>query len=115
MPKASRTKHLFCDLATLYYVAGRFAAMAGLVPVCGNLFHHAVEMYLKAGFVRTLTPDQMKNAFGHNLKKIWKEFKRNTSGAALSRFDSTVNKLDRFESIRYPDKISQFGMISSVA
>jgi hypothetical protein len=45
--------HWFCDLATQYYVAGRLAARGGLVPVHGNLFHHAIEMYLKATLVGT--------------------------------------------------------------
>ena len=32
---------------TQYYVAGRYAALVWLIPVAGNLLHHAIEMYLK--------------------------------------------------------------------
>ena len=39
------------DRATQYYVAGRLAARTKLVPVYGNLFHHAVEMFLKTALL----------------------------------------------------------------
>jgi hypothetical protein len=32
-----------------YYLAGRYAAFAGLNPVTGNLLRHAVENFLKGG------------------------------------------------------------------
>ena len=39
----------FFATAGQYYVVGRFAAFAGLIPITGNLLHHAVEMFLKGG------------------------------------------------------------------
>ena len=44
-------KSWFCGLGTQYYIAGRQAAMARLIPVYGNLLHHAVEMFLKGALV----------------------------------------------------------------
>ena len=45
--KDDKFKEWFCDFATQCYVVARLAARAGLVPVYGTLFHHAIEMPLK--------------------------------------------------------------------
>jgi hypothetical protein len=34
----------FMRLGTQYYIAARYVAWAGLLPVSGNLYHHAIEM-----------------------------------------------------------------------
>ena len=106
--------HWFCDLATQYYVAGRLAARGGLVPVHGNLFHHAIEMYLKATLVGTVTMPQMKQTYGHNLVKLWSAYKAQQHAPVLGRFDKTITALHRFESIRYPDAIVTRGMLTGV-
>src|SRR5262245_52180009 len=49
--KEERFRDIFYDCGMQYYVAARFAARAGLVPTHGNLFHHAIEMCLKAALV----------------------------------------------------------------
>src|SRR5262245_52228023 len=51
----------FYQLASQYYVVGRFAARAGLNPSCGNLLHHAVEMFLKGALVDDVGLGEMKN------------------------------------------------------
>ena len=38
--------HELMGLGVQYYVAARAAAWAGLLPVCGNLYHHSIEMSL---------------------------------------------------------------------
>jgi hypothetical protein len=43
----SDEKSLFFHIGFQYYVTARFTAFAFFSPVCGNLFHHAVEMLLK--------------------------------------------------------------------
>jgi len=43
----------YFDAATHYYVAARFAYFARAIPTAGNLFHHAIEMYLKGCLVQT--------------------------------------------------------------
>jgi hypothetical protein len=43
----------FFKTGSQYYIAGRFAAFAWFHPVAGNLFHHAIEMYLKGALSKT--------------------------------------------------------------
>jgi hypothetical protein len=41
---SDRERERFFSTACDYYIAGRFAAFAGLNPVVGNLLYHAIEM-----------------------------------------------------------------------
>ena len=91
--------------ATQYYIAARFGHFAQLVPICGNLFHHAIEMYLKGALVPSVSVKDLKDKFRHNLKELWKGFKKEVSDPTLNRFDDIIDKLHKFEDIRYPDKI----------
>ena len=100
-----KSDQAFFDCGTQYYVAGRYAVFAHLTPVAANLLHHAIEMYLKGCLCTKFTKEQLKNDFGHNLKKLWKEFKKEVSDTALSEFDRAISRLHKFEAIRYPDKI----------
>jgi hypothetical protein len=70
-------------VASDYYVAGRFAFWAKLLGISGILFHHALEMFLKGHLLLTMTPDELKDRFGHNLTKIWRHFKTATGDASL--------------------------------
>src|SRR5439155_16297211 len=99
---------------TQYYIAARLAARGGLLPVHGNLFHHAVEMYLKAALVGTTPVKQLKK-IGHGLEPLWSEFKKKAGDPALSRFDGAIAALDKFEDIRYPDEIVAKGMVVTIA
>ena len=106
----------FLDLGLQYYIAGRSAARGGLVPVYGNLLHHAVEMFLKAGLVNILTPVEMsRKPYGHNLTTLWDRYKTEQGDVGLARFDATIVALDPFESIRYPDEIARRGFQIAVA
>lgn len=110
-----RFQRTFFDLATKYYVTARLAARAGLLPVHGNLFHHAVEMYLKGALVGTLPVEQMKKPpYSHDLTALWDRFKTKADDPALARFDLTIQALHEFESIRYPDQIVDKGMIATI-
>jgi hypothetical protein len=40
---------------------------------------------------------------GHNIKRLWRAYKRNHPNAALLRHDRTIKRLDKHEDIRYPD------------
>jgi hypothetical protein len=95
----------FLDFGFQYYVAARCGVRANLSPVTGNLFHHAVEMFLKARISQSMSSDDMKKKFGHGLKLLWQAFKAEFPSVNLGRFDALVDALDRFESIRYPDEI----------
>jgi hypothetical protein len=37
------------------------------MPVCGNLYHHALEMFLKAGLSRKYSLAELKSKFVHKL------------------------------------------------
>jgi hypothetical protein len=101
----------FFTIAGQYYVAGRYAAFAGFMPVAGNLLHHAVEMYLKGGLSnKGYSRDVLKNDLGHKLPKIWTEFKMTYNGPALKKFNRVTSSLHLFEGIRYPGKALDRGM-----
>jgi hypothetical protein len=103
----------FMTLGVQYYTIGRSAVLAGLVPVCGNLLHHAVEMFLKAKLSRSRTPQQLKK-MRHKLVVLWNAFKAEFPGEALGQFDDPIAALDRFEEIRYPDSIVNKGAVISI-
>ncbi len=94
----------YLAIAIQYYVAGRSATFAHSMPVAGNLFHHAVEMVLKSFLVNSYSPIQLKKQFGHNLGKIWDEFKKVADDPALDKFDGLVSELNEVEDLRYPEK-----------
>src|SRR4051794_8455400 len=80
--------HYFYQIALQYYATGRFAALTGLMPVCGNLIHHAVEMMLKGRLTHPLTLPQMAvNPYRHCLPRIWQTFKAQFPVENLTRFD----------------------------
>jgi hypothetical protein len=64
------------------------AVLVGLMPVCGNLYHHAVELFLKAGLSRKYSMRDLANRhkFGHCLPKIWEAFKADFASPALRQF-----------------------------
>jgi hypothetical protein len=109
---ADRHAQLFVGNACQYYAAARFAMHAQCMPVCGNLFHHAVEMLLKAGLARKRELSELKD-MGHKLKVLWRAFKADFPDPALKRHDKTISSLDKFEDIRYPDAIMKHGMGAS--
>lgn len=93
-----------------YYLAGRFAAMAAFVPTAPILWHHAIEMLLKAEVIKSrtdLTVDQLrkhlKRDFGHNLHKLWAAVGQLYASTDLKPFDSTIGRLHAFEEVRYPE------------
>ena len=100
---------LFFSAATHYYVSGRYAVLAALIPVAGNLLHHAIEMYLKGALSKALTLDQLKS-LSHNLPKLWAAFKADAGDPALNNFDPLMSSLNAFEELRYPDSILKKGM-----
>jgi hypothetical protein len=92
-----------------YHTAGRFAAVAGFPKLTGNLFHHAVEMFIKAHLSKTVSLDDLKDKYGHKLTKLWGAFTAQFPREDLSIFNEFIQGLDRFEKIRYPDLILEKG------
>jgi hypothetical protein len=107
--RQEHAKNLFFKQATSYYVSGRYAALSHLMPVAGNLLHHAVEMYMKGALSPSLTSSELRD-LGHDLRRTWKKFKAIFNDRRLDAFDSAVAKLHKFERIRYPDTIVDEGM-----
>jgi len=105
---AEDLKNLYFRYATDYYVAGRFAFFARSMPTAGNLFHHAVELYLKGSLIHELNEKGRKN-LGHRLERIWRRFKQSIREPGLDRFDGVITALDSFENIRYPEKTARLG------
>ena len=63
---------------------------AQLMPVCGNLFHHAVEMSLKSGLTKKRKLSELKDML-HNLKVIWRAFKEEFPDATLKKHNQTIS------------------------
>ena len=121
MPKAKKRIPLdpqkvraeYCKTGFQYYLTGRFAAIAGLIPVAGNLYHHAVERLLKAALAAHFTEAERKK-LSHNLTGIWDSVKGHYPQTNLMEFDSTIETLDPFESIRYPERILEKGLVGGI-
>ncbi|MCI0370852.1 MAG: hypothetical protein L0214_05610, partial [candidate division NC10 bacterium] len=103
----------FLTLGVQYYVAGRSAALARLIPVSANLLHHAVEMILKGAISAHATPEKVRS-HGHRLPEVWATFKEHYEDGQLGEFDPLITQLHAFEEIRYPDKIIRDGAAMSV-
>jgi hypothetical protein len=106
---AAAANEEFMKLGVQYYVAARQSAWSGLW-VCGNLYQHALEMFLKAGLCQKYSLPALRKQFGHELNAIWNAFKADFPSTALLEFDATIADIAGFEDIRYPDKILKHGV-----
>jgi len=97
-----------------YYISAWFAAQSGLMPVAGNLFHHAIEQFLKGGLSTSHSEPKLKK-LGHDLNRLWASFKTSILGRDLTEFDDLITHLDPFEHIRYPQNLVNEGMFATVA
>jgi hypothetical protein len=110
MPQSDLDCQFFLNNGRDHYTAARLSAQAQIVPLTGTLFRLSVEMLLKAKLRRTVTLETLKKKpFGHNLSALWSAFKRDFPNLNLSRHDTTIHSLGRFEEIRYPPKRSSRG------
>jgi hypothetical protein len=106
--KRGEDPYHYLDRAFEYYVSGRFAAL-NQFKIAANLLHHAIEMILKFGLVKGL-PDgdvpaklsKLRNRpYAHDLNELWSLYKSETGYPHLSRFDSVLSELHRWEDLRY--------------
>jgi hypothetical protein len=91
-----------------YYVAGRYGVYAAFMPVAANLHHHAIEMLLKGMLAGLISANDMKK-LGHKLNAIWEVFKAMVDKPSLTQFDAAIEELNKFEDIRYPDRLLATG------
>ena len=110
-----KTEGLFLERGMQYYVSARFAAILGFMPVAGNQFHHAIEMFLKSQLAfRGVSLRDLYKEFRHDLVKIWEAFKAGFPAEDLSGFNELVSRLDQWDDIRYPDDVLKNGMIGQI-
>jgi hypothetical protein len=98
----------FLKLGVQYYAAARAIR---LLPVTGNLYHHALEMFLKAGLSRKYSLTALKRQFGHKLPDLWREFKIEFPAPEFEAFDDTIEDVEDFEEVRYPDSVLKHGAL----
>ena len=91
---------------TQCYLAGKFGARAGFIPVYRNLLHQGMEVFIKSGLLRFVN----RAGTSHNIKTLWSLLKRRVQLPKLTRFDNYIAELHKFESIRCPEKILEMGM-----
>src|SRR5260370_13883266 len=91
-----------------HYIAGRFTTFAFPHALTGTYFHHAIEYFLKSRLLKRIPQERIKKEFGHNLKKLWEEFKANVAEPELDQFDALLIELDGFEKLRYPGTVAGY-------
>jgi hypothetical protein len=103
----------YLELGCQYYAIARYSASVFFMPICGTIFHHAIEMLIKGYLVRSYSSRNLKKV-GHNLSKLWSMFKSNAGSKELSRYDKAMIDLDRVEMLRYPDAMVKEGFTLNV-
>ncbi len=71
-------------------------------------------MLLKSYLARTLTSEELSGKFRHDIKRLWKAFKRKLPSEDLGQFDGLIDQLSRLERIRYPDRVIEEGAMMSM-
>jgi hypothetical protein len=97
-----------------YYILGRYATTAQFSPIPGNLIHHAIEFFLKAALIEQLDEAARRNKFRHNVRKLWRRYKRERNNPGLAKFDQTISDINKFERIRYPEEMLRLGMLAEI-
>jgi len=106
-------REFYVTSALEYHVTARYAAFSGLSSVCGILFHHAIEMYLKGYHCSKLDAGRLRK-LGHDLGKSWEAFKKDFAGSGLERFDKTIRALGEHEALRYPERVAPAGAMTVI-
>jgi hypothetical protein len=108
-----RLKIEYFKMGLHYQIAARYGAAAWLSPEAGNLAHHAIEFFLKGALIEQLDEKARRN-FHHDLRKLWRRYKKDRNHPALAKFDQTIRDLNKFERIRYPEEIFRLGMMAEI-
>jgi len=80
----------------------------------GVLFHHALELYLKGLLCANVAETERKKGLGHDLRRLWTRYKGLAGDADLTRFDATLAEVNRFEQVRYPDRVVEHGIRTAI-
>lgn len=98
-----------------YYIAGRFSIAHRSIPVGASILHHAVEMLLKACLAKDDPIERIreygppKKGYGHDLTRLWQEFRARNQLPLTTEFDATIEALHNFDAIRYPETLIREG------
>lgn len=98
-----------------FYVAGRFAIAHHFTPVGANILHDGVELLLKACLAHDDPLDKIldywhpKKGYGHDIVRLWQEFKARQTAPVPTEFDAVVEGLHAFRDIAYPEKLIRDG------
>jgi len=82
-----------------YYATAGFAMYAQRSLICGNLFHHAVEMLLKAGLAIRAKTSPVWRSRGTGSKSFG-GLTRPSTRTRLQRYDKTISRLEHGRSKR---------------
>lgn len=108
--------HRYISLGIQYFILGRNGCLLIFNPTCGNLYHLAFEMLIKAYLNLTYSKNELYKKYRHNLPKLWEEFKFKTGEKGLKRLDYIINDLHVWENLRYlefPNKSGAYGIETS--
>lgn len=114
--KTAIKEQAYFGVGLQYYLTARHAVFCYLFPVNGNLFHHAIEMFLLAGLSAKYSSKELKEKYHkHNLWQMWVDFKGILNSENLDGFDSLIKRYNKWEEIRYPlKKKSNIVMFSDI-
>ena len=111
--KSERLSSLYLELGSQYFVIARYCASISFGPIYATMFHHALEMLIKGCLIKSYSSQDLKRV-GHNLSKLWSMLKSSTGTKTLTRYDKTINDLNKVELIRYPDAMAKQGFVLNV-
>lgn len=77
------------------------------------MFHHALEMLIKGCLIKSYSSQDLKKV-GHDLSKLWSMLKSSTGMKILTRYDKTINDINKVELLRYPDAMAEQGFILNI-
>jgi hypothetical protein len=104
----------YAEYAIEYYVAARYSALAASFHVSGILYHHAIEMLLKARLSEKYDTQQLKK-WGHDVEALWTVYLKERGNDGLKKFDSAIQRLNAWEKIRYPETLVKTGALITFA
>lgn len=101
------------ELGCQYFAIARYCALISFGLIYATMFHHAVEMLIKGYLIKSCSSQNLKKV-GHNLSKLWSMLKSSTRIKTLTRYDKTINDLNKVELLRYPDAMVKQGFVLNV-
>ena len=94
--------HQYVSFGIQYFLLARYGSQFPFNPASGSLYHLCFELLLKSYLIKNdCSYKDLKNKYGHQLVKLWNEFKQKVKNSNLDKYDLTVKNLDAWENVRY--------------